>query len=75
LADFFSGSSSEPGVLMITTEGEIRSWENMSLGLGNLDRHQESYIQLNEDDAVDKLCKISVSLSEVPVWELMLMVE
>jgi hypothetical protein len=62
LADFFSGSSSEPGILMITPEGEVRCWENISLGLGNIDRFQETYLELSEDDAVDKLCKISVRL-------------
>jgi hypothetical protein len=46
---------------MITPEGEIRTWENMSLGLGNLDRYQEAYLELSEDDAVDKLHKLNVS--------------
>jgi hypothetical protein len=61
LADFFTGSSSEPGVIMITPEGEIRTWENISLGLGNLDRYLETDLELGEDDAVDKLYKLNVS--------------
>jgi len=61
LAEFFSGSSSEPGVIMITPEGEIRTWENISLGLGNLDRYLETDLELGEDDAVDKLYKLNVS--------------
>ena len=61
LADFFSGPSSEPGVIMITPEGEIRTWENISLGLGNLDRYLETDLELGEDDAVDKLYKLNES--------------
>lgn len=33
----------------------------MSLGLGSIDRYQETEIDLEDDDAVDKLWKISVS--------------
>lgn len=46
---------------MITLDGEIRVWENMSLGLGNMDRYQEAYIELGQDDMVDKLWKLDVS--------------
>lgn len=61
LADFFSGAGTEPGVVMVTPEGEVRVWENMSLGLGNMDRFQETFIELAEGDYVDKLWKIDVS--------------
>jgi len=48
-------------VIMITPEGEIRTWENISLGLGHLDRYLETDLELGEDDAVDKLYKFNVS--------------
>jgi hypothetical protein len=48
---------------MVTLDGQVRTWENMSLGLGSIDRYQETEIDLEEDDAVDKLWKISVSYS------------
>jgi hypothetical protein len=47
--------------MMITPEGDVRTWENMSLGLGNLDRYSETYLEMGEDDAVDKLHKLNVS--------------
>lgn len=46
---------------MITPEGEVRTWENISLGLGNLDRYLETDLELSEGDAVDKLYKLNVS--------------
>lgn len=46
---------------MITSEGEIRAWENISLGLGKLDRYLETDLELGADDAVDKLHKLNVS--------------
>jgi hypothetical protein len=48
---------------MVTLDGQVRTWENMSLGLGSIDRYQETEIDLEEEDAVDKLWKISVSHS------------
>jgi hypothetical protein len=46
---------------MITPEGEIRTWENISLGLGNLDRYLETDLELGQDDAVDKLYELNAS--------------
>jgi hypothetical protein len=46
---------------MVTLDGEVRTWENISLGLGSTDRYQEAVIDLEDDDSVDKLWKISVS--------------
>jgi hypothetical protein len=48
-------------VIMITPEGEIRTWENISLGLGNLDRYLETDLELGQDDAVDKLYELNAS--------------
>ena len=48
-------------MVLISPDGEIRVWENMSLGLGNMDRYQETYIELGQDDMVDKLWKLDVS--------------
>lgn len=64
LADFFTGSGAEPGVVIVSPDGEIRVWENMSLGLGNLDRFQSAKLELGQDDLVDSLWKLDVRLSE-----------
>jgi len=48
---------------MITSEGEIRTWENISLGLGNLDRYLETDLELSEDDGVERMYKLNVSFS------------
>lgn len=47
--------------MSVSAEGEIRVWENMSLGLGNMDRYQEAYIEMGQDDIVDKLWRLDVS--------------
>ena len=63
MADFFTGSGVEPGVVLVSSDGEIRVWENMSLGLGNMDRYQDTYIKLGQEDLVDKLWKLDVSVT------------
>jgi hypothetical protein len=64
LADFFSGSGLEPGVVSVSPDGEIRAWENMSLGLGNMDRFQKTYLELVQVDVFDKLWKLDVRVVE-----------
>lgn len=48
-------------MILVTQDGEVRVWENISLGLGNMDRSQEAIIELEQDDFVDKLWKLDVS--------------
>lgn len=64
LAEFFTGSGVEPGVVSVSPDGEIRVWENMSLGLGNTDRYQETYIEMGQEDIIEKLWKLDVSMSQ-----------
>nr|XP_019002973.1 uncharacterized protein I203_04767 [Kwoniella mangroviensis CBS 8507]OCF66434.1 hypothetical protein I203_04767 [Kwoniella mangroviensis CBS 8507] len=59
LAALYTGSaSSEPGMILVSTSGEIRFWESMSLALANVERFQEIYVELGEDDFIDRLWKI-----------------
>ncbi|WWC86014.1 uncharacterized protein L201_000885 [Kwoniella dendrophila CBS 6074] len=59
LAALYTGpASSEPGLILVSTSGEIRLWESMGLALSNVDRFQEIYMELGEDDFVEKLWKI-----------------
>ncbi|WWC58351.1 uncharacterized protein I303_100891 [Kwoniella dejecticola CBS 10117] len=59
LAALYTGSaSSEPGMILVSTSGEIRFWDSMSVALANVDRFQEIYVELGEADAVEKLWKI-----------------
>ncbi|WWC66609.1 uncharacterized protein I206_100512 [Kwoniella pini CBS 10737] len=58
LAALYTGSaSSEPGIILVSTSGEIRFWESMSVALANVDRFQEIYVEVGEDDSVEKLWK------------------
>ncbi|WRT63927.1 uncharacterized protein IL334_000854 [Kwoniella shivajii] len=59
LAVLYTGSSSsEPGMVLVSTTGEIRFWESMSLALANVDRYQEIYVELGEDDFIERLWTI-----------------
>ncbi|WVQ93625.1 hypothetical protein IAU59_000701 [Kwoniella sp. CBS 9459] len=59
LAALYTGStSSEPGMILVSATGEIRFWESMSVALSNVERFQEIYLELGEDDYAEKLWKI-----------------
>ncbi|WWD09172.1 hypothetical protein V865_007294 [Kwoniella europaea PYCC6329] len=59
LAALYTGSaSSEPGMILVSSSGEIRIWESMSVALANVERFQEIYVELGEDDFIDRLWKI-----------------
>lgn len=54
--------SGEPGVILVSTSGEVRFWENMSLALSNVDRYQGVQLDLGADDYADKIWAVEVSL-------------
>ncbi|WVF65992.1 hypothetical protein IAT40_000730 [Kwoniella sp. CBS 6097] len=59
LAALYTGStSSEPGMILVSSTGEIRFWESMSVVLSNVDRFHEIYLELGEDDFAERLWKI-----------------
>nr|XP_019048984.1 hypothetical protein I302_02764 [Kwoniella bestiolae CBS 10118]OCF27914.1 hypothetical protein I302_02764 [Kwoniella bestiolae CBS 10118] len=59
LAGLYTGSAnSEPGMILVSSSGEIRFWESMSSALANVERFQEVYVELGDDDSVEKLWKI-----------------
>ncbi|WWD16353.1 hypothetical protein CI109_100779 [Kwoniella shandongensis] len=60
LSALYTGStSSEPGMILVSPSGTIRFWESMSLALtANSERYQELYIDLGEDDVVERIWKL-----------------
>ncbi|WVQ77306.1 hypothetical protein IAR50_006990 [Cryptococcus sp. DSM 104548] len=50
--------ASEPGMILISSSGEVRFWESLSLALGNVDRYQELFLELQEGDWVEKVYKL-----------------
>ncbi|KAK4686173.1 hypothetical protein P7C73_g3957, partial [Tremellales sp. Uapishka_1] len=58
LAALYTASSNgEPGMIVVSTTGEIRFWESMSLALANVDRCQSVTIELPAEDFVDRIWK------------------
>ncbi|OCF44072.1 hypothetical protein I317_02025 [Kwoniella heveanensis CBS 569] len=55
---YTDSTSSEPGMILVSSTGEVRFWENMSVALSNVDRFQEIYLELGEDDFAERLWKI-----------------
>jgi len=60
---FSSNNAAEPGMVLVSSTGEIWFWESMSLALANVDRHQSVQLQLNDYDYAEKIFRIDVSYS------------
>ncbi|KAK8861724.1 hypothetical protein IAR55_002547 [Kwoniella newhampshirensis] len=60
LSALYTGStSSEPGMILVSSSGTIRFWESMSLALtASSERFQELYIDLGEDGVIDRFWKL-----------------
>jgi nuclear pore complex protein Nup133 len=62
LAALYTGSSaSEPGMILVSSTGEVRFWESMSLALANVERYQAIQMELGQDDYVQRIWKCDVS--------------
>ena len=57
---YSSSQGSEPGLIMLSDNGEIRFWENMSLALANVDRCQVLQIDLGRGERADKIWRVEV---------------
>ena len=49
-------------MILISTTGDVRFWETMSLALANVERYQSLRLELEEDDFAQRIFKIDVSL-------------
>ncbi|ODO05027.1 hypothetical protein I350_05639 [Cryptococcus amylolentus CBS 6273] len=54
-------STAEPGMILVSSSGEIRFWDSLSLALSNVDRYQELFVELPEGDWVERVWKIDGS--------------
>lgn len=57
------GSSREPGLILISTAGEIRLWDSVGIGLAGGDRYSTTYLELISEDIVTGLKRVDVSVS------------
>ena len=48
-------------MLMLSADGELRFWENLSLALANVDRCQVLQLDLARGERADKIRRIEVS--------------
>ncbi|OWZ65412.1 hypothetical protein AYX14_06233 [Cryptococcus neoformans] len=51
-------STSEPGMILVSSTGEIRYWESMSLALSNVERYQQLFLDLPQGDWIERLVKV-----------------
>ncbi|KAJ3847514.1 hypothetical protein EV368DRAFT_76646 [Lentinula lateritia] len=52
------GSSREPGLILISTAGEIRLWDSVGIGLAGGDRYSTTYLELISEDIVTGLKRV-----------------
>ncbi|KAH7871806.1 uncharacterized protein C8R40DRAFT_532912 [Lentinula edodes] len=52
------GSSREPGLILISTAGEIRLWDSVGIGLAGGDRYSTTYLELVSEDIVTGLKRV-----------------
>ena len=60
---FTCSASSEPGMILVGAEGEVRFWDHLSLALSNVDRFHTVDLKLNDTDFADHLHSINVTTS------------
>jgi nuclear pore complex protein Nup133 len=51
---------------LVSSTGEIRFWENMSLALANVERYQTLELELGEGDFAERIWKVDVSFLSPP---------
>ncbi|KAJ3934928.1 MAG: hypothetical protein NXY57DRAFT_593318 [Lentinula lateritia] len=71
------GSSREPGLILISTAGEIRLWDSVGIGLAGGDRYSTTYLELISEDIVTGLKRVDtqtyvVSTSSGSLYKLVL---
>ncbi|ADV23780.1 Hypothetical protein CGB_H0250C [Cryptococcus gattii WM276] len=51
-------STPEPGMILVSSTGEFRYWESMSLTLSNVERYQQLFLDLPQGDWIERLVKV-----------------
>ncbi len=49
-------------MILVSSTGEMRFWESMSLALANVERYKSLKLDMSEDSFADKIWKVDVSI-------------
>nr|ODN90385.1 hypothetical protein L204_05990 [Cryptococcus depauperatus CBS 7855] len=58
---YTSSTASEPGMILVSSGGEVRFWDTVSLALSDVERYHYLSVELAEDDWVEQISKIDSS--------------
>ena len=59
------GSGREPGLILISTTGEIRFWDSIGIGLAGGDRYTTTHLGIGSEDLVTNLIRVDVRASSL----------
>ncbi|ORY21434.1 Non-repetitive/WGA-negative nucleoporin C-terminal-domain-containing protein, partial [Naematelia encephala] len=58
LAELYTPTAGEPGMILVSSTGQVRLWENMSVALANVERYTSIQLELSEGDIADRMYKL-----------------